>query len=77
MLIELNNWKTDVIGFREEIRAADRAQLEALLKILKVLGGEPGAESVPGEQQGPSAGPAGAIAGSQSQKNSAIVEPNE
>jgi hypothetical protein len=77
MLIELNNWKTDVIGFREEIRAADRAQLEALLKILKVLGGEPVAESVPSEQQGPSAGPAGAGAGSQSQKNSAIGEPNE
>ncbi|HUW17789.1 MAG TPA: hypothetical protein VMW16_00635 [Sedimentisphaerales bacterium] len=40
MLIELNNWKTDVIGFREEMRSAEKAQLEALLKILKVLGGE-------------------------------------
>jgi hypothetical protein len=77
MLIELNNWKTDVIGFREEIRAADRAQLEALLKILKVLGGEAGVESGADEQQGPSAGPTGGGAGSQSQKNSAIGEPNE
>jgi len=40
MRIELNNWKMDVLGFREEIRNADKAQLEALLKILKTLGGD-------------------------------------
>ena len=40
MRIELNNWKTDILGFRKEIREADRAQLQALLKILRVLGGE-------------------------------------
>ena len=40
MRIELNNWKRDVIGFRDEMRNAETAQLEALLKILKVLGGE-------------------------------------
>jgi hypothetical protein len=40
MLIELNNWKMDVIGFRQEMRGAEKAQLEALLKILTVLGGE-------------------------------------
>lgn len=40
MSIELNNWKTNVIGFRNEIRDADKTQLEALLKILTVLGGE-------------------------------------
>jgi len=40
MRIELNNWKTNVLGFRDEIRQADEAQLEALLKILQVLGGE-------------------------------------
>jgi len=40
MRIELNNWKTNVLGFRDEIRQADRAQLEALLKIITVLGGE-------------------------------------
>jgi chromosome segregation ATPase len=40
MRIELNNWKTDVLGFRDEMRDAEKAQLEALLKILKVLGGE-------------------------------------
>ncbi|MHC4622274.1 MAG: hypothetical protein ACYS4W_00050 [Planctomycetota bacterium] len=40
MLVELNNWKADVIGFRHEMRGAEKAQLEALLQILKVLGGE-------------------------------------
>ncbi len=40
MRIELNNWKTDILGFRDEMRDAETAQLEALLKILKVLGGE-------------------------------------
>jgi len=40
MRIELNNWKTNILGFRDEMRDADKAQLEALMKILKVLGGE-------------------------------------
>ncbi len=38
--IELNNWKTDIMGFREELRQADIEQLQALIKILEVLGGE-------------------------------------
>ena len=46
MRIELNNWKVNVLGFREEMRQADKAQLETLLKILKVLGGEVRTESV-------------------------------
>lgn len=41
MRVELNNWKADVLGFREEMRQADKVQLETLLKILEVLGGEP------------------------------------
>jgi chromosome segregation ATPase len=40
MQIELNSWKNDILGFRDEMRDAETAQLEALLKILKVLGGE-------------------------------------
>jgi chromosome segregation ATPase len=40
MRIELNNWKTDTLGFRDEMREADKVQLETLLKILKALGGE-------------------------------------
>jgi chromosome segregation ATPase len=38
--IELNNWKNDVLGFRGEMQDAQKAQLEALLKILKLMGGE-------------------------------------
>jgi len=45
MRIELNNWKSDILGFRDEMRGAETAQLEALLKILQVLGGEVRAES--------------------------------
>ena len=40
MRIELNNWKTDILGFRNEMRDAETAQLETLLRILKVLGGQ-------------------------------------
>jgi outer membrane murein-binding lipoprotein Lpp len=40
MRIELNNWKSNILGFRDEMRDAETAQLEALLKILKVLGGQ-------------------------------------
>jgi septal ring factor EnvC (AmiA/AmiB activator) len=40
MRVELNNWKTDVLGFRGEMREAEKAQLEALIKILKILGAE-------------------------------------
>jgi hypothetical protein len=38
--IELNNWKVDILGFRDEMREAQTAQLEALVKILKALGAE-------------------------------------
>jgi chromosome segregation ATPase len=41
MHVELNKWKSDVLGFREEMRQAQQAQLEALAKILRVLGAEP------------------------------------
>ncbi len=40
MRIELNNWKTNILGFRDEMRDADKTQLQALLRILKALGGE-------------------------------------
>jgi chromosome segregation ATPase len=45
MRVELNNWKTDVLGFRNEMRDAETAQLETLLRILKVLGGQVTTES--------------------------------
>lgn len=40
MLGELNNWKKDVLGFRDEIRQAAKAQMEALVKILEALGAQ-------------------------------------
>lgn len=46
MRVELNNWKTDVLGFRGEIRDAQKAQLEALIKILKILGADVKADSL-------------------------------
>jgi septal ring factor EnvC (AmiA/AmiB activator) len=46
MLTELNNWKTNILGFRNEMRKAEKAQLEALLKVLEILGGEVEAKSV-------------------------------
>lgn len=56
MVIELNNWKSSVMGFREEVRGADKAQLQALLKILRVLGGQVNEETVQSEQDGKNAG---------------------
>lgn len=46
MLTELNNWKTNILGFRGEMRQAAKAQLEALLKVLEILGGETQASSL-------------------------------
>ena len=46
MLTELNNWKTNILGFRGEMREAAKAQLEALLKVLELLGGETDAGSL-------------------------------
>jgi DNA repair exonuclease SbcCD ATPase subunit len=46
MRVELNNWQANVLGFRDEMRDAGKAQLEALLKILQVLGGETKTQSV-------------------------------
>jgi chromosome segregation ATPase len=45
MRVELNNWKADVLGFREEMRSAQTAQLQALLKIMKVLGADSNIET--------------------------------
>ncbi len=49
MRIELNNWKTNILGFRGEMRDADTAQLQALLRILNILGGEIKVESAQDE----------------------------
>ncbi len=51
MTIELNNWKTNILGFRDEMRDADKTQLQALLRILKVLGGEVTTEAAQNQDQ--------------------------
>jgi chromosome segregation ATPase len=52
MRVELNNWKADILGFRNEMRNAETAQLETLLRILKVLGGQVTVESAKAEVTG-------------------------
>jgi len=52
MLTELNNWKTNILGFRGEMRQAAKAQLEALLKVLEILGGEAQADSLQSQHAG-------------------------
>jgi chromosome segregation ATPase len=59
VVAELNQWKSNVMGFREEMRDADEVQLETLLKILEVLGGEVTIESVSSGQPAPTEGAAG------------------
>jgi hypothetical protein len=44
---ELDKWKTSVLGFRQEMREAQQAQLTALGKVLKLLGGEVPAVAAP------------------------------
>jgi DNA repair exonuclease SbcCD ATPase subunit len=67
MRIELNNWKTDILGYRDEMRDAEKAQLEALLKILKILGGEIKEESALSGSTGSAGASPSELAQSQSQ----------
>ncbi len=60
--VELNNWKVDVLGFREEMRQADIAQLQTLQKVVELLGGE-----VPQQL---------AVAGAVGQPQPPVIEPN-
>ena len=52
MRVELNNWKADILGFRNEMRNAETAQLETLLRILNVLGGQVATESARAKNTG-------------------------
>ncbi|AQT66938.1 hypothetical protein STSP2_00076 [Anaerohalosphaera lusitana] len=47
MRMELDKWKENVLGYREELRTVHTEQLRALAKILKLMG----AEMVQQEQQ--------------------------
>jgi|GEM_PF-3491852 len=53
MLGELNKWKADVLGFRNEMREASKAQLEALMRILEAMGAQPAG---PDQQKGEGGG---------------------
>jgi chromosome segregation ATPase len=52
MLSELNNWKNNILGFRGEMRDAAKAQLEALLKVLEILGGKAEADAIAQRHEG-------------------------
>lgn len=52
MLSELNTWKSNILGFRGEMRDAAKAQLEALLKVLEILGGKVDAEEIQQQHSG-------------------------
>jgi regulator of replication initiation timing len=38
--VELSKWKADVLGFRDEMRQSQTAQMTALSRILRILGAE-------------------------------------
>jgi hypothetical protein len=40
MHLELDKWKTDVMGFRDEMRQASKTQLDALAKVMNLLGAD-------------------------------------
>ncbi len=39
---ELNSWKTNVLGYRDEMRKAQQVQIDRLEEIIKLLGGQVG-----------------------------------
>jgi len=54
MKTELTNWKASVLGFREEMRTAQTAQLDGMCRILRLLGGdEVPTAAVPAKPAGP------------------------
>ena len=61
MLVEMGNeltkWKTNVLGFRKEMRQAQITQMKAIAKVLELLGGEvvPLTAAPPAASEAPSA----------------------
>ena len=47
----LDDWKKDVLGFREEMRQSAEAQMKALVKVLSLLGAEPTEEESDSEEE--------------------------
>ena len=61
MQTELAKWKADVLGYRDEMRTAQTAQIDALRRILRLLGAEeipPAAAAKPPEPIATPAAPA-------------------
>jgi hypothetical protein len=52
---ELEKWKTDVMGFRDEMRQASQTQLDALAKVMNLLGAETAATATPATAKTPAA----------------------
>ena len=77
MRIELNNWKTDILGFRDEMRHASSTQLDALLKILTILGGEVNTDSEQNEVKSSDAISANQPAESPLKETSILSKSNE
>jgi len=77
MLIELNNWKANVLGFRAEMREAEKAQLEALLRILRVLGGDVQLELAGGENKTSTVVTASEMAEAQEQDTTGASQSND
>jgi chromosome segregation ATPase len=40
VLTELNEWKSQILGYRQEMRDSAKAQLRALIKILELMGAD-------------------------------------
>jgi septal ring factor EnvC (AmiA/AmiB activator) len=54
---ELEKWKSNVLGFRQEMRDAQQSQLEAIAKVMKMLGGEMAVPTTPATPTAPVAPP--------------------
>lgn len=59
---ELDRWKADVLGFRDEMRASQKAQIDALRKVLVLLGADASAPGGASAASAPAAAPAAATA---------------
>jgi hypothetical protein len=53
---ELEKWKNDVLGFRDEMRQASKSQIDALAKVMNLLGAEVAPGSAEAAPKAPAAG---------------------
>ena len=72
---ELEKWKTDVLGFRQEMRQAQQTQIEATGKVLKMLGGDAPTLPPAATRSAPAVAPVPAAAGEAAPAEAAPVTP--